>query len=365
MAEATPEPKKPRSAKVSQTDFPNNGIRQALRIAQALWDNFAGKGAAPHQIAMAIEMSPTSGSWRNLTGSSIAYGLTDGGYNAGQITLTELGRRIVAPTVEGDDTAAKVDAILRPRVLREFWQRYDKAKFPKDDIAKNVLIGLGLPKDRVERALEVLKDAGQFAGVMHDTKGGLFVALGTPTPTSTPQLGSLADLEEDEDAHDSVQAAQALTSKFPMPIAPAAATAINRVFITHGKNAKILEQVKQIVQYGKFEAVVAQEHETTSKPVPQKVLDDMRSCQAAVIHVGVDAYLLNESGEKVPQLNGNVLIEVGAAMALYKGNFVLLVEDGATLPSNLQGLYECRYNGDELGMEATMKLLRAFNDFKV
>src|SRR5262249_28963704 len=137
----------------------------------------------------------------------------------------------------------------------------------------------------------------------------------------------------------------------------------NRVFITHGKNRKILDQVREIVQFGKFEPVIAQEHETVTKPVPQKVLDDMRTCQAAVIHVGVERLLMDEQGNKIPQLNGNVLIEIGAAMALYKGKFVLLVEDGVTLPSNLQGLYECRYSGDELGMEATMKLLKAFNDF--
>ena len=59
----------------------------------------------------------------------------------------------------------------------------------------------------------------------------------------------------------------------------------NRVFITHGKNHKILDQVKELVAYGKYEPVVAIEHETAAKPVPQKVMDDMRSCMAAVIHV--------------------------------------------------------------------------------
>jgi hypothetical protein len=33
---------------------------------------------------------------------------------------------------------------------------------------------------------------------------------------------------------------------------------------------------------------------------------------------------------------------------------ILVVEDGLTLPSNLQGLYECRYTGDELSSAATM-----------
>ena len=119
-----------------------------------------------------------------------------------------------------------------------------------------------------------------------------------------------------------------------------------------------------MVAYGKFEAVVAQERETAAKPVPDKVMDDMRGCQAAVIHVGVDGVLFDNEGAEVAQINGNVLIEIGAAMALYGRNFILLVEEGVKLPSNLQGLYECRYSGDELNMPATMKLLKAFNDFK-
>lgn len=138
----------------------------------------------------------------------------------------------------------------------------------------------------------------------------------------------------------------------------------NRVFITHGHNRKILDQVKEIVAYGKFEPVVAQERETAAKPVPEKVMDDMRGCRAAVIHVGVDQVLFDKDGNEVPQINGNVLIEIGAAMALYGRQFILVVEEGVKLPSNLQGLYECRYKGNELNMEATMKLLKAFNDFK-
>ena len=137
----------------------------------------------------------------------------------------------------------------------------------------------------------------------------------------------------------------------------------NRIFITHGRNKKILSQVKELVTYGKFEPVVAMEHETPARPVPQKVMSEMRVCRAAVIHVDAETVLYDGDGTEVPQINGNVLIEIGAAMALYDEKFVLLVEDGIELPSNLQGLYECRYEGDELNMTAVMKLLKAFNEF--
>ncbi len=90
----------------------------------------------------------------------------------------------------------------------------------------------------------------------------------------------------------------------------------------------------------------------------------MSICDAGVIHVATEKKHFDKNGDAVETINENVLIEIGAAMALYKRNFILLVPETVTLPSNLQGLYECRYQGDALDAASTMKLLKAFNDFK-
>lgn len=119
-----------------------------------------------------------------------------------------------------------------------------------------------------------------------------------------------------------------------------------------------------MISYGNFDPVVSVDNETVSKPIPDKVLDDMRSAAFAVIHIEDEKTLLDEAGEKHVYLNQNVLVEIGAAMALHKGRFVLLVKDGVQLPSNLQGLYQCRYTGETLDFDATMRLLKAFNDFR-
>lgn len=131
-----------------------------------------------------------------------------------------------------------------------------------------------------------------------------------------------------------------------------------RVFISHGSNKKIVAQLKELLEYGDFEPVVSVERESTAKPVPEKVLGDMRSCGAGIIHVGTERLIVDEGGKEHRLLNPNVLIEIGAAMALFGANYILLVEEGATLPSNLQGLYEARYQGDALDHDATMKMLR-------
>lgn len=167
--------------------------------------------------------------------------------------------------------------------------------------------------------------------------------------------------EADDDVDDDEDAGSAFTVTESKP---AAATFNNKVFITHGKNKKVLNQIKEIVSYGNYQPIIAQENETIAKPVPDKVMDDMRGCSAAVIHVSSEGTYKDASGKERPKINDNVLIEIGAAMALYKRNFILVVEDGLELPSNLQGLYQCRYAGDELGMEATMKLLKAFKEFR-
>ncbi len=136
-----------------------------------------------------------------------------------------------------------------------------------------------------------------------------------------------------------------------------------RVFVTHGKNKALIPQLKELLTFGKLEPIVSIERESVSKPVPDKVMDDMRSCGAAIIHVDADRELFTPEGDKEVVINSNVLIEIGAAMALYGRRFILLVQRGVRLPSNLQGLYEVRYDGDKLDGDATLRLLKAFNEF--
>ena len=88
--------------------------------------------------------------------------------------------------------------------------------------------------------------------------------------------------------------------------------------------------------------VVSVDRQSVSEPVSEKVMDDMRSCGAAIIHVDADRKIVDDKGEEHMLLNPNVLIEIGAAMAFYGRRFILLVRDGVKLPSNLQGLYEVR-----------------------
>ena len=146
--------------------------------------------------------------------------------------------------------------------------------------------------------------------------------------------------------------------------AAASPVATRRVFITHGKNTTFIEPIKKLLGFGELIPVVSVERQSVSKPVSDKVMDDMRSCGAAIIHVDSEETLIDKDANERTIINPNVLIEIGAAMALYGRRFILLVREGVKLPSNLQGLYEVRYSGDSLDGAATIRLLEAINDIK-
>jgi hypothetical protein len=351
---------------ISQTEVPRHSIEEALRVARAISDNYGKAPTRPLDVAAAMGMQPTSGGFRVLTGASIAYGFTEGGSQADEISLTALGRRVVAPTAENDDVVAKREALLRPRIPRDFLQKYDGSKWPKEEIGINVLEDMGCPAALSEKTLRLIRDSAEALGLLTDINGVKHVNLKGAVPAPAADTGPdeviVGDDGGGDDGGGGGGGGEVLDET---PVGGKAELDVNRkVFISHGKNTKIVQQIKEILEFGGYEPVVTVEKESVSKPVPEKVLDDMRECAAAIIHVGAEMKLMDDKGNEHVMLNPNVLIEIGAAMMRYKGNFILLVEEGTTLPSNLQGLYEVRYSGVELDYPATMKLLKAFNDFK-
>lgn len=135
--------------------------------------------------------------------------------------------------------------------------------------------------------------------------------------------------------------------------------AVERVFIAHGKNMEIVQQIAEIVMASGLQPEVAEAEETTAIPVPDKVFSAMHRCQAAIICV--TAEVVHEGGDRI---NQNVLIEIGAAFVLYEKQVILVWDKSLPVPSNLQGLYRCELEGNRLSWDEGVKLLRAIGKFK-
>ena len=360
---------------LKQSDVPAASLDEALRLPASIFDHYAGKPSSPLQVAKALDIDPKGSQIRVISGAAIAFGLIEGGAQASTMSVTELARQILRPKQEGAELLAKRQAVLKPRIFGEFLRQYDGNAFPRPDIALNVLEDLGVPREKASEVLERIDASARSVGFIEVIKGKNYVTLqGSAEEIVQPTREPDETPEVDEDVEVPATEQRVPRSAAPPPVVQPRGSALSaaiaddhrrrRVFITHGRNRDLVDPIKKLLEYGELEPVVSVDRQSVSKPVPEKVLDDMRGSGAAIIHVDADKTIIDQGGVEHVLLNPNVLIEIGAAMAFYGRRFILLVRDGVKLPSNLQGLYEVRYSGDTLDAHATIKLLEAIKDIK-
>ena len=345
-SETTTISSKKKQTRLSQSKCPSVPIEDVLIIPQSIKDNFAGQATAPLLLAEACNISPTSSNWRTLTGAAVAYGLTSGGYNSKSISLTKLGERIVAPLKEGDDNIAVKEAVMLPSLLAEFYKQFDNNKLPRTDIAYNILANKG----RVISGNEyILINNSVSVETSED------VAENDPNTIEVSDETIPTEVLEKMNIKTPTEVVNPISRKKDKP----------NIFISHGKNnTVIVGQLKELLTYGQMEPIISVERETTAIPVPDKVFDDMRNCDAGIIHIDLEEIPLGDGEQKFSHLNENVLIEIGAAIALYDKRVILLCKKGTPLPSNLQGLYRCEYEANQLDYSSTMKLLKTMQELR-
>jgi len=368
MTDKKPQSPKKKRSYLKQSDVPSASLDEALRIPRAILEHYAGAPTTPFNVAKALDLDPKGSQLKLISGAAIAFGLTEGGSQSAAISITDLAKQILRPLDEGQDIAAKKEALLKPRIFGEFLHKYDTHTFPRDDIAANVLIEMGVPQDKAEEVRERILESAAGMGFIDELKGKKYVHLdsvgGSPSDLDSNAGNGLEDEEGNEEELQNAEDEQSeeKESSLLSPINTDARS--RRVFITHGKNKNFIEPIKKLLGFGELIPVVSVDKQSVSKPVPDKVMDDMRGCGAAIIHVDAERTLIDKDANELTLVNENVLIEIGAAMALYGRRFILLVREGVKLPSNLQGLYEVRYSSVNLDGDATIRLLEAINDIK-
>lgn len=351
-----------------QSEFPKDTLEQSLRVAQALEEANGGQPLPPVETATALGISPGSSDFRALLSSSFKYGLTSGSYKSERIELTDLGRQIVEPKSTEESREGLVAAALAPPTFRNIYEYYKGKKIPEKAFFQNTIVReFGVPREHAGICVDTFTENVDAAGLVRATKSGPWLSI----EAAPPKVNESSD-DEEEHPQETADVVSDFVGPGRSAIAPdrhnGAVVKVDprerRVFVTHGTDKSFVEPIKKLLGFGEMVPVVAVERQSVSKPVPDKVMDDMRSCGAAIIHVDAEQTLMDSEANAHVVLNPNVLIEIGGAMALYGRRFVLLVRDGVKLPSNLQGLYEVRYQGGTLDGDATIRLLEAINDIK-
>jgi len=157
---------KEKQTKVSSDALPRRTLEEAIRIAQVIRDTYAGKATSWPELAKALDVSEKNPVNRYPLWSATAYGIVIKS-EGNTYTLGETGRKILAPTYEGEKEEGIKKALFTPSVLSRFYTDYNGSPLPGDDLFPNVLeTRYAVPRDRTSEAIEIIKENARYAGAL-------------------------------------------------------------------------------------------------------------------------------------------------------------------------------------------------------
>jgi hypothetical protein len=173
------------SVRVSGEDLPRKSLEDCVKVAERLHNGFAGKATPWDDLADALKIGRQTNSTKYLFWSAAAYGLVN--KEAGNsYSLSETGRKILAPVFEGEDRDAKIKGLLTPSILSKFYTDYNGHTLPSDDLFPNVLERkYGVPRDRLKEAQELILSNARFAGIVRVDGDKKTISLGADSVVAT------------------------------------------------------------------------------------------------------------------------------------------------------------------------------------
>jgi hypothetical protein len=127
------------SGKRASKPYPQVTLEQALTVAQEIKAKNAGNPWATEDIANAVGRSAKTNEFYYLTAASRDFGLTEGTRNTAQISLTELGRRVVYARGPEEEASAKKEAFLRVEIFKKVLEYYKGSDLPEMKYLGNTL----------------------------------------------------------------------------------------------------------------------------------------------------------------------------------------------------------------------------------
>jgi predicted nucleotide-binding protein len=323
------------------TDFLRHPLKEALRVAEAIWKDNQGQPYDTIDLAKSLNTTPKSSAFIMLLTSSLRYGLTTGSYKSPKISLTALGSAIVAPT-EGSNVNAKLrQALLTPELFQKVYTRLDRKIIPKEEVFKNTLVKEFLiPKDDVEICYEVIMQNITDYSLSQELKGNVYL-----------QLNKLSEVTEETQKTEAGQDLVEETSP-PEEIVPEPKAISKQIFVAHGKNKKPLEQLKAILTQFKVPFQVAIDEPHKGRAISEKVAQLMRECTSGIFIFTADEKTADAQNNEVWRPSDNVVFELGAGTVMYGKKIVIFREEGVSFGSDFTDYGHITFEKDKLDAKA-------------
>tara|TARA_Y100000590_G_scaffold470508_1_gene665842 strand:- start:10531 stop:11586 length:1056 start_codon:yes stop_codon:yes gene_type:complete len=157
-------------------DYPINTLEDALIIPLAIYKNNAGLPIDRKLLSKSLGTTYKSSTYITKINSSFSYGLTMGGYRDDLISLTELGKSIVAPINKDEYRISLLRSLYTPPFFGKIYKILEGKILPGDDHMINLLEReFNMPSQISRECLCIIKSNGLFTDLIKETIDGLFV----------------------------------------------------------------------------------------------------------------------------------------------------------------------------------------------
>lgn len=158
--------KKKSTVVIPQKDFPKVSISETIPMLKQIYDN-AGSGTVGFdEIAKLMGLSPNTTKTKYIIWGAEAYGVILKEENS-EYKLSETGRKIVAPTYQGEDEEALRKAILIPTILSKFYTEANTYPLPQEPFLSSKLENkYNIPRDRIEEAKNIIIENAKSAKIL-------------------------------------------------------------------------------------------------------------------------------------------------------------------------------------------------------
>ncbi len=328
--------------------YPAYALEDALGVAQAIQNANAGLPFARALLAGALGTTPKSSAFTQRLNASAAYGLTQGGYNDADISLTSLGEALAAGSHDRR-VQALVEAAMTPPVFGGFYEMLDGKRLPESAYAQNLLQReLGVNDGLTDECLSILIANGEYAGIISEQDGVSVVHLADrrpqPAAASPPPDAPPPERNPTTLASESTAAPDDILDKSK-----------GRVFVGHIGESDAAQFVASMLEQFGIPVSNPRFGDDAELPLPPEVADEMRSSHAAVL-------VFADHGDGGQAIRDKMLFLLGACCALYDDRVVIFHEaDAAPLP-NLNGLSCVSFRSEriaESGLGLLMELHKA------
>lgn len=342
--------------------YPPLKLAEAVKVAEAIQDKASGMQVTRLTLAELIDVAPGSSRFGEFVASSRMYGLTNGGINADEFSLTKLGEDATSGD-EGVRAAAYKRAVANVEPYQAFITAFSGKKIPGPTPFKEFLVrNAGVSTDRADECMTFILADAETAGLIRSMKGTPYVDT-----SGTPLLAPVEKHVDDEGAEPVPSTGNGATNgSSPLDEAvkvgqenappPAPPGAPKKVFIAHGKNRTPLEQLKKALDTFKVSYAVAVDEANKGRPISKKVATLMRDeCSSGIFIFTADEKFMRDKGngeiEEVWRPSENVVYELGAASILYENRIVIFKERGVTFPTDFSDLGFIPFEKDQLVAE--------------